>query len=123
LISVLEKKKCHWRSDPTFVKQFSNFYLKCGLRFLITTSEGPFKAREPSPSQPPGPAWSRAHPKPLPAAQEGNTLRGFKDFCLNDGSSQGQNLAVTVLYVPNSFDIGFRGASTRRCTLKANPMR
>ena len=34
--------------------------------------------------------------------QRGNTLKGFKDFHLE----QGQNLALTVLYVPYSLDSG-----------------
>ena len=37
-----EKQKCHRNSEPTFVKQLRNFYLECGLRFLIVTSEGLF---------------------------------------------------------------------------------
>ena len=36
----------------------------------------------------------------------GNILPGFKDFRTKNGSSQGQNLALTVLLVPNSFDSG-----------------
>ena len=32
------------------------------------------------------------------------TLKGFKYFHLNNGSSQGQNLALTVLHVQNSLD-------------------
>jgi len=30
----------------------------------------------------------------------------YKDFCLKNGSSQGHNLALTVLYVPSSLDSG-----------------
>jgi len=43
----------------------------------------------------------------LPAAErEGNILKYFKDVCLENGSSQGQNLAFTVLFVPNSLKSG-----------------
>ena len=35
-----------------------------------------------------------------------NNLTGLKDFCLKNGSSQGQNLALTVIFVPNLFDSG-----------------
>jgi len=31
-------------------------------------------------------------------------LKSFKDLRTKNGSSQGQNLALTVLIVPNSFD-------------------
>jgi len=34
----------------------------------------------------------------------GEQLDFFKDICLKNGSSQGQNLALTVLFVPNSLD-------------------
>ena len=30
-----------------------------------------------------------------------NKFEGLKDVCLKNGSSQGQNLALTVLFVPN----------------------
>jgi hypothetical protein len=40
-----------------------------------------------------------------PAARRGNTLKRVEDFLTG---SQGQNLAVTVLYVPHSLDIGTR---------------
>ena len=33
---------------------------------------------------------------------EQNNLEGFQDFRTENGSSQGQNLAVTVFFVPNS---------------------
>ena len=32
----------------------------------------------------------------------GNNLKGFKDTCLKNSSSQGQKLAVTIFYVPYS---------------------
>ena len=38
------------------------------------------------------------------AEQEGNMLQGWKDFCLINGSNQGLNLALSVVFVPNSFD-------------------
>ena len=31
---------------------------------------------------------------------KGNDLRGFKDFCIGNGSRRGQSLALTVLCVP-----------------------
>jgi len=45
-------------------------------------------------------------PDQLAAAleREQNNLKGFKDFHLKNGSSQGQNLALPVLCVPNSLD-------------------
>ena len=36
--------------------------------------------------------------------REGNALKIFKDFLLTMAKSQAPNLAVTVLYVPNSTD-------------------
>ena len=41
-----------------------------------------------------------------PAERTGNNLKGFKDFHLENRSSQGQNLAVTVLCVQYSLDSG-----------------
>jgi len=38
------------------------------------------------------------------AEREGNTLHSFKDFGLNNGSRRGHNMALTVLFVPNSID-------------------
>ena len=35
----------------------------------------------------------------------GNLLNGSTDFRTENGSSQGLNLAVTVLFVPNSLDV------------------
>ena len=47
------------------------------------------------------------------AAERGsNNLKSVKGFCQN-GSSQGLNLALTVLYVPNSLDSG-RGVLSLR---------
>ena len=40
------------------------------------------------------------------AEREGNIFKGFKDICLEKSSSQGQNLALTVLNVPSSLDGG-----------------
>jgi len=42
----------------------------------------------------------------IAAEREGNNLKGFKHFCLQNGSSQGHNLALTVLFVLNSLAIG-----------------
>ena len=41
------------------------------------------------------------------AERGGNTLKGFKDVRTENGSSQGQNLALTGLLVPTSLDRGF----------------
>ena len=41
-----------------------------------------------------------------PAEWVGNNLNGFKDFRSENGSSQGQNLALTDLGVPSSLDSG-----------------
>jgi len=41
---------------------------------------------------------------PNAADREGNNLQGVEDFCLQNGSSQVQNLALIVLCVPNSLD-------------------
>jgi hypothetical protein len=35
------------------------------------------------------------------AERDGTSLKGFKHFCLENGSSQGQDLALTALCVPN----------------------
>jgi len=40
------------------------------------------------------------------AEQKGINLTGVKDFCQKNRSSQGQNLVLTVLIVPNSLDTG-----------------
>ena len=42
----------------------------------------------------------------LPLPNEKETPEKFKDVRLTDGSSQGQNLALTVLDVPNPLDSG-----------------
>ena len=39
-------------------------------------------------------------------AHGGNSLNGIEDFCLKNGSNQGQNLALTVLSESNSLDSG-----------------
>ena len=38
----------------------------------------------------------------------GNNLDGFKNFRTENGSSQGQNMALTGSFVPSSLDSGFR---------------
>jgi len=43
--------------------------------------------------------------------REGNNLKGFKNFCKKNDSSQGQNLVLSVLCVPNSLDSGFKVSS------------
>ena len=43
---------------------------------------------------------------PAPAGRRGNKLKDVKDFPHKNGWGQGQNLAVTVLIVPNSLDSG-----------------
>jgi hypothetical protein len=47
----------------------------------------------------------KPHPK-ASAEQDGNNVKGFENFCLMNGSNQGQDLALTVLYVPYSLDSG-----------------
>ena len=37
---------------------------------------------------------------------EWNNSKGFQYFCLQNGSSKGQHLALTVLYVPYELDSG-----------------
>ena len=44
--------------------------------------------------------------------REGNNSPGFQDFCLENGSSYGLHLALTVSFVPNSLDIGLVGLMT-----------
>ena len=41
---------------------------------------------------------------PSAAERQGNNFKGFKDVCLKSDSRQGQDLALTVLFVPNSLD-------------------
>ena len=41
----------------------------------------------------------------------GGNLKGFKDHRTENGSSQGQNLALTALCVPNSRDSGHTQSS------------
>jgi len=48
----------------------------------------------------------RIPPTPTASDRRGNTFKGFKDVRAINGSSQGQNLALTVLYVPSSLDSG-----------------
>jgi len=43
----------------------------------------------------------------------GNNLNGFQDFRTANGSSQGQNLALTGLFVPTSFESGTEGTFGR----------
>jgi len=38
--------------------------------------------------------------------REGNSSKGVENFGLKNGSFQGQNLALTVLFVPYSLDSG-----------------
>ena len=45
-----------------------------------------------------------------PTERERNNLHGFQDFGLENGSSQGQNLALTVLLVPGLLEAGKEGA-------------
>ena len=40
------------------------------------------------------------------AERERDNLKYFKSFCLKNGSSGGNNLALTVLFAPNSLDSG-----------------
>jgi len=38
------------------------------------------------------------------AERKGNNLQGLKDLCLKTSSNPGHNLALTVVFVPNSLD-------------------
>ena len=40
------------------------------------------------------------------AERDGEKLKRFKCFCLKNDTSQGPNLVLTILFVPNSLDIG-----------------
>ena len=51
----------------------------------------------------------RASRPPLNPERRRDNLNGFKDVCTENGSIQGQNLALTVLYVPYSLDGGPKG--------------
>ena len=48
-----------------------------------------------------------------------DNIEGFKDLCLKNGSSQGQHLALAVLFVLNSLDSesGVWGTSDARAWL------
>jgi len=49
----------------------------------------------------------QAHARgPARAEREVNILSGFEDFCVKNGSSRGQHLALTVLCVPNFLENG-----------------
>ena len=43
------------------------------------------------------------------STREREDLKGFKHLCLKNSSSQGQNLASTVIFVPTSLDSGTTG--------------
>jgi len=60
--------------------------------------ESPHRVVSPQPRDRPasGLAWDR------PASRE----HSFEDLCLKNGSSQGQKLALAVLFVPKSLDSG-----------------
>jgi len=51
---------------------------------------------------------------PAPSCQGS---RDFKDSFLENGSSQGHNLALTVLVVPNLLDSGTGASGCRHCPL------
>ena len=57
--------------------------------------------------------------------REGNNLNGLKDFRLENGSSQGQNVALTVSCVPDSLDCGLMfapaGAISQALAVTLNP--
>jgi len=54
--------------------------------------------------------YCEGHPlSPLSATErEGDTFKHFQDFRSVNDQSQGQNLALTVLYVPYCLDSGYR---------------
>jgi hypothetical protein len=61
--------------------------------------------------------WRQAAVEP-----EGNNLNGLKDVRTENGSSEGQNLAVTGLGVPNSLDTGgLEDLGARYQRLHGNP--
>ena len=51
---------------------------------------------------------ARSVARALSADRGGNTSNGLKDLCAEQGSSQGQNPALTVLLVPNSLHSGLQ---------------
>jgi len=54
--------------------------------------------------------WRTAHVWLTASERAGNNLKDFKCLYLKNGSSQGQNPAVTVLFVPNSLGSGLADA-------------
>ena len=59
--------------------------------------------------------WAR---HPAAAEREGNNLNGFQLFCLENGSSQGHNLALTVLCVTGSINNGLAHSAEVPLTLQ-----
>jgi hypothetical protein len=65
------------------------------------------------------------------AEREGNNYQAWEDFCLKNGSSQGQNLALAVCFCAGLLDSGYLGAPStssppsqttiRRSTLQRSP--
>ena len=51
----------------------------------------------------------------------GNHIKRLEDFHLRNGSTQGQYLALIVLYVPSLLDSGYRDTSLVRNTLPLGP--
>jgi len=49
---------------------------------------------------------SLKHTRATAAERKGNNVNGFKDFRTENGSSEGQNLALTDSFVPSLLDNG-----------------
>jgi len=55
--------------------------------------------------------------------REGDNSKGLNDFRLKNGSSQGQNLALTVFYVPSSLESSTEPLAFDFCSLNAGAAR
>jgi len=58
------------------------------------------------------PKSKEAFQRTASAAKSDGHLRPFEYLCLKDGSGQGHNLALTVLFMPNSLDSGLSCGTT-----------
>ena len=81
----------------------------------------------------PGPDCGRQHPRlhipdagasapAIACTSNRNSLNEFQDFRLKNGSSQGQIIALTVLFVLNSPDSGWGNTFCRRLPGKTAPV-
>ena len=55
--------------------------------------------------------FRKVRPRTALAERQGKNFQRFKDFCLTHGSSQGQNLVLTVSCVLNSLEINILSLS------------